>query len=34
MTASGANVVIRSGTDVITLVNVRLADLDASDFIF
>jgi Ca2+-binding RTX toxin-like protein len=34
LTASGTNIVIRSGTDVITLVNVRLADIDASDFIF
>lgn len=34
MTASGTNVLIKSGTDVITLVNVRLGDLDASDFIF
>lgn len=34
MTASGANVIIRAGTDVITLVNVRLIDLDAGDFIF
>lgn len=34
MRAVGANVEIRSGSDVLTLVNVRLADLDATDFIF
>ena len=34
MRAVGANVEIKAGADVITLVNVKLADLDASDFIF
>lgn len=32
--ASGSNIVITSGTDVITLLNVRLADINESDFIF
>ena len=34
MKASGGNVVITAGSDTITLVGVKLSDLDPSDFLF
>jgi len=34
MAQVGADVVITDGADSITLLNVSLADLDASDFLF